>query len=146
MPEITAYADTFRDWEGLIGNVVENAALVPGAEPLKAALETALAQAKALKIQQESLEGNRQAVTESFLHQVDSGREQARKLRSFIISVLGPRSPYLPLFGIPPKPLRKIRPNRSRKTKPQGPTQPPANPPAPQAATDDPPAPAKPGF
>ncbi len=136
MAEITAYADTFRDWEGLIGTIVENAALVPGYEPFVASLQATLARAKELKVQQESLEGNRLALTESFLRQVDAGKDQTRKLRSFIVSVLGPRSPYLALFGIPPKPERKIVVRRRRKSKPTA-TPPPANPPAPEPVKTD---------
>jgi hypothetical protein len=117
MAEITAYADTFRDWEGLIGTIAENAALVPGNEPFVAVLQATLTKAKEIKVQQESLAGNRLAMTESFLRQVDAGKDQARKLRSFIVSVLGPRSPYLSLFGIPPKPERKIVVRRRRKAK-----------------------------
>ena len=131
MAEITAYADTFRDWEGLIGSIAENAALVPGTEPFVAALQATLAKTKELKVQQESLEGNRLALTESFLRQVDAGKEQTRKLRSFIVSILGPRSPYLPLFGIRPKPERLIVVRRRRKSNQPPVTQPPANPPAP---------------
>jgi len=146
MPGITAHADTFRDWEGLIGAVAENAALVPGTEPFTAALQTTIAQAKVLKVQQESLEGNRLALTESFLRQVDAGKVQARKLRSFIVSVLGPRSPLLALFGIPIKPERKIIIRRRRKAKLPVPTPPPSNPPAPEPVKAEEPAPSKPGF
>ena len=142
MGEITAYADTFRDWEGLIGSIAENAELVPGNEPFVAALQAMLEKAKELKLQQESLEGNRLGVTEGFLRQVDAGKDQARKLRSFIVSVLGPRSPYLSLFGIPPKPDRKVIVRRRRKSKPTVPP-PSANPTAPEPVKTDP-APQKP--
>src|SRR4030095_345120 len=127
MAEITAYADTFRDWEGLIGTIAANAALVPGTEPFVAVLQATLTKAKELKVQQESLAGNRLALTESFLRQVDAGKDQTRKLRSFIVSVLGPRSPYLPLLGIPPQPGCKIVVRRRRKSK-QPTETPPANP------------------
>jgi hypothetical protein len=144
MANITAFADTFRDWEGLMGAIAENAAQVPGTEPFTAALQATLEQAKALKVQQESLAGNRRAVTNSFLRQVDQGKLEARKLRSFIVSVLGPRSPLLPLFGIPPKPERKISPTRRRKAAEAQPTtKPPA---AAEAAAAGPAEPAKPGF
>src|SRR6185295_10624802 len=108
------------------------AALVPGCEPFVAALQATLARAKELKVQQESLEGNRLGLTESFLRQVDAGKDQTRKLRSFIVSILGPRSPYLSLFGIPTKPERKIVVRRRRKPKQPVETPPPANPPAPE--------------
>ena len=144
MPDITAYGPTFRGWESLIGNLNVNGHLVPGHEPLKAELAAALEAAKELKVQQESLEGNRVAATDRFLRQVDDGKERARKLRSFIVSVLGPRSPYLKLFGINPKPVPNINPKRKRQAKPETPTQPPAKPPAPEGQTAKPSDPAKP--
>lgn len=147
MPHITAFSKTFRDWEGLIGNLDENGALVPGHEALKAELAAALAEAKVLKVQQESLAGNRVAATDQFLDKVEEGRRKVQRLRSFIVSVLGPESPYLKMFGIAPKPVPNPnnRRNRKRKSKKETPTQPPAGPPASEAQTKAK-EPSKPGF
>src|SRR5262245_22228028 len=108
MPNITAFSKVFRDLDALIGACDENPGLIPGHESLKGDLQASLAQARGAKNQQESLAGNRLAATADFLQKADAAQEGARKLRSFIVSVLGPRSPYLPLFGIAPKPTRNI--------------------------------------
>jgi hypothetical protein len=112
MPEITAYAKIFRDWEGLIGSCIQHASLVLGVEPLRIALETVLAQAREAKVLQESLTGSRQATTQRLLEMVTDGRELARKIRFFVRVPLGSRSELLPVFGITPtrSKLRKTRP------------------------------------
>ncbi|HEV8578744.1 MAG TPA: hypothetical protein VGX68_06630 [Thermoanaerobaculia bacterium] len=140
MPEITAFSKFFRDVDALIGACNENGGLLPGHESLMAEVEARFTQAKEAKVTQESLEGNRLAATADVLEKVDAAKEAARKLRSFIVSVLGPRSPYLPLFGIAPKPTRNL--NRSRRRKPQ--PEEPENPPAPEVEAAEPAAPAKP--
>ncbi len=144
MPDITAFSKSFRDWDGLIGALDENGSLVPGHEALKAELVAALVEAKQLKIQQESLAGNRLAATDQFLDKLDEGRLKARKLRSFIVSVLGPRSPYLSLFGIEPKKAPNPN-NRRKKTRKGNAAAPaPATPPASGEPTTQPQAPGKP--
>jgi hypothetical protein len=143
MPDISAYADAFRDWDGLIGQLNENGVLVPGHEALKAELVAISDEAKVLKIQQESLAGNRKAATDRFLRKVDEGREKARRIRSFIVSVLGPRSPLLPLFGIYQKPEPTINPKKKRKAKPETPSQPGGTQPAPDGQTAQPAEPDK---
>jgi|SRR6185295_8981300 len=137
MPDITAWADAFRDWDALIGQLNENGALVPGHEAQKADLLATFEQARLLRVQQESLKGNAIAATDHFLDAVDEGRDKARKLRSFIVSVLGPQNPQLKLFGIRPKPLPNPnnRPGRRRRRKKQTPV----NPPAPETPATDPP-------
>jgi hypothetical protein len=112
MPEITAYAKIFRDWEGLIGSCTQHASLVAGVEPLRTDLETLLAQAREAKVLQESLTGSRQATTQRLLEMVADGRELARKIRFFVRVPLGSRSELLSAFGITPN-----RPKR-RKTRP----------------------------
>lgn len=133
MPDINAYADTFTDLERLIGALNENGALVPGHDALKAELAATLEQVKVLKLQQESLKGNTLAATDRFLDKLDEGKVLARRLRSFIVSVLGPQSPFLPLFGIPPKPVANPNTRRRRKKKQEAPAQTPSNPPAAEA-------------
>jgi hypothetical protein len=136
MPDITAYSKAFRDMEGLIGACNENGNLIPGHEPLKAELQAALEEARTLKVQQESLAGNRLAATDRFLDKVDEGRVKRQKLRAFIISVLGPQSVHLKLFGIAPQPVPNPNSRRRRKKKsetpetptPETPTQTPAGP------------------
>jgi hypothetical protein len=133
MAEITTWADAFRAWDALIGQLNENGALVPGHEAQTAALAATYEKARQLRIEQESLKGNAIAATDRFLDAVDEGNEQASKLRSFIVSVMGPRNPQLKLFGIRPKAVRR---RRSKK-------QTPVNPPTPETPTTDPPVAAK---
>ena len=112
MPEITAYAKIFRDWEGLIGSCIQHASLIGGVEPLRTELETVLAQVKEAKVLQESLTGQRQATTQRLQEMVADGRELARKIRFFVRVPLGSRSELLTAFGIKPTraKLRKTRP------------------------------------
>ena len=123
MPDISAVADAFREWDKIIGALDGNAALVPGHEGLKAELKAALEEAKQLKLVQEGFTGNRLAATDRFLNKVDEGRQKFSQLRSFIVSVLGPRSALLPLFGIDSKPDKIVNP-RNRKAKSPTPTKP----------------------
>jgi hypothetical protein len=141
MPDISAYADAFREWDKLIGALNANGSLVPGHEGLKGELLATLEQAKQLKIEQESLTGNRLAATDRFLNKVDEGRLKFSQLRSFVVSVLGPRSPLLSLFGVPAKPEKIVNP-RLRKTRAKTPSQPTGTKPAPAGPpTGAPPAP-----
>jgi hypothetical protein len=112
MPQITAYGKIFRDWEGLIGSCLQHASVIAGVEPLRAELETVLAQMREAKVLQESLSGRRQAATQRLHEMVADGRELARKIRFFVRVPLGSRNELLSVFG--------IRPNRSRfrKTRP----------------------------
>jgi len=147
MPQIITYADTFRDWRGLVGAVLQHADKVPGAEPLRAELEAALSKTEDLKQQQETLEATRLAVTKEFQTALDDGLEKTRKLRAFIKSVLGTRNELLGQFGIPVNRLPRPKTNKSKKpsAKPTAPA--PVTPQAPGALPTAVQAePAKPGF
>ena len=112
MPEITAYAKIFRDWEGLIGSCIQHASLIAGVEPLRTELEMVLTKVKEAKVLQESLTGQRQVTTQRLQEMVADGRELARKIRFFVRVPLGSRSELLPAFGITPtrSKLRRPRP------------------------------------
>jgi hypothetical protein len=105
MSKIIAYADLFRDWEGVSGACAQNATLLPKSEALRPDLDAILAQVKDLKIQQENLKGNAQATTQRLVELVATGRELARKLRNQIKVELGSKNEHLVQFGIAP--LRK---------------------------------------
>jgi hypothetical protein len=139
MPKIDAYGKDLRDLEGLVGACNENGNLVPGHEPLKDELAASLEKARAFKLQQESLEGNRVAITDRFLDALEEAKGIQRKLRGFIVSILGAENPLLSLFGIAPK--KVPNPNNRRRTRkkasPQTPTPTPANP-APEGQTTKP--------
>ncbi|HEV7505831.1 MAG TPA: hypothetical protein VGS07_13055 [Thermoanaerobaculia bacterium] len=110
MPDITAYAALFRDWEGVSGAGAQNATLLPKSEAIRPELDVILVQARDLKIQQENLTGNRQAMTQRLKELKVAGQEVARKLRNQIKVELGAKNEHLVQFGIAP--IRK----QSRKT------------------------------
>lgn len=118
MPQITAHADIFRDWDALLGACAQNASLLPGIDPFKADLEGLLAQVRDLKIQQETLEGQRRGVTQKLEKGIDDGREAVRKLRAFAMIRLGSDNMALSQFGV------KVRVRRGSR-KPKTPDTPP---------------------
>ena len=123
---ITAYAKLFRDWEGVSGACAQNAPLLPKSEALRPDLDAILAQVKDLKIQQENLQGNAQAMTQRLGELVATGRELARKLRNQVKVELGAKSEHLVQFGIAP--IRKPAPRQTAAAKKPAPvtTVPPA--------------------
>jgi hypothetical protein len=116
MPKITAHGKIFRDWEGLLGAVDTNVALLTGVDDLKAGLEKLLEDGRATKIRQASLASNRSVETQNINKIVVDGAETARKLRALVFSHLGSRTDLAKQFGLP------IR----RKTKKKATTPPPA--------------------
>ena len=133
MPDITAYAALFRDWEGLSGACAQNATLLPKSEALRPELDTLLTQARDLKIQQENLAGNRQAMTQRLVQLVANGREVARKLRNQIKVELGSKSEHLVQFGVAPI-RKKARKGTAAAKAPAPGSETPAVPPAPKPA------------
>jgi hypothetical protein len=115
MSDITAYADLFRDWEGVSGACAQNATLLPKSEAIRPELDAIVVQLKDFKIQQENLAGNRQAMTQRLVQLVATGREVARKLRNQIKVELGSKSEHLVQFGIAP--IRK-HPRKAAVVKP----------------------------
>lgn len=113
MPIKNARADVFRDWDSVLGAVAQNAALVPGIDPFKAELEGFLAQARELKIQQETLDGQRMGITQKLDKVIEDGRESARKVRGYARIHLGSDNKALKQFGVAPR-----VPLGSRKAKP----------------------------
>jgi hypothetical protein len=114
MPKITAQADVFRDWEAVLGACSQNATLLAGVDSLKAELDAFLAQARDLKVQQETLEGQRRGLTQKLMKVIEDGRESARKLRAFAIIKLGTDNKALSQFGV------AVRARRGRKSKSPG--------------------------
>jgi hypothetical protein len=135
MPDVTALGKLFRKWESLIGACENNSGLVPGAEPMKDELKAFLAQARALKVEQEHLTGRRKAVTQLLRVTQNEAGDIVLRIQGLVLKCLGPRAEQLTEFGMNP-----IR-SRKRKVKPPEPTPPPetsANPAAPQASTGAP--------
>jgi hypothetical protein len=132
MPQITAQAKVFRDWDAVLGACTQNAALLPGVDALKADMEGLMAQAKDLKVQQETLEGQRRGVTQKLEKAIQDGRESARKLRAFALIKLGTDNMALSQFGVKP------RVRRGRKAKTPGTPTPTPPPPTSQPPTSQP--------
>jgi outer membrane murein-binding lipoprotein Lpp len=128
MPKITEQGGVFRDWEAVLGACTQNAALVPGVDSLKADLDRLLTQAKDLKVQQETFEGMRQAMTQQLKKALEDGREVARKIRAFAVVQLGSDNKHLTQFGVTPR-QRRPRKSKSPETPPPttGPTGPPVS-------------------
>ena len=120
MPQITAQAKVFRDWEAVLGACAQNASLLPGVDALKTELEAFLTQVRDLKVQQETLEGQRQGVTQKLMKLIEDGRESVRKIRAFAVVHLGSDNKALSQFGV----AARVR-RGSRKPKTPGGTPPP---------------------
>ncbi|MFL6236244.1 MAG: hypothetical protein ACJ76N_24140 [Thermoanaerobaculia bacterium] len=118
MPKITAHGKTFRDWEGLLGAVERNAAVVTADEPLKTALEKLLAKARDLKVEQEDLQGRSRGATEVLKKTLDEGKETARQLRALVTARLGSKTEMLKQFGIPPGRRRGSRSSKPAEVPP----------------------------
>ena len=106
MPEITAYAKIFRDWEALIGSCVQHASLVPALTAYRATLEGHLENVKAARARQLALQEDCRQATREVRQMVLAGADEVRRLRNRVKAELGPRDARLHLFGIKPLPRR----------------------------------------
>jgi hypothetical protein len=108
VPNHNSFADQISDWERLLAACDANAALLPGLEPFRNMLVQVIAEAKTLKAAQEIMGRKRQVITKHLADSCETGRESARRLRSFVKFRLGTKSEQLPQFGIAPiHPRRK---------------------------------------
>ena len=133
MPIKRARADVFRDWDAVLGAATQNAALVPGIDPFKSELEGFLAQARDLKVQQETLDGQKMGVTQKLEKVIEDGRESARKVRGYARVNLGSDNKALKQFGVAPRVRRG-----SKKAKPPEETPPPTETPSSGGAAQSP--------
>jgi hypothetical protein len=124
MPIKNAQADVFRDWDAVLGAATQNAALVPGIDPYKAELDGFLAQARDLKIQQETLEGQRMGITQKLEKVIADGRESARKVRGYARIHLGSDNKALKQFGVAPRVRRGPKKAKAPETPPPATTPP----------------------
>jgi len=121
MPIKNARADVFRDWEAVLGAATQNAPLVPGVDPFKSELEGFLAQARDLKVQQETLEGQRVGITQKLDKVIENGRESARKVRGYARIHLGSDNKALTQFGVAPRVRRGPKKAKPPETPPETP-------------------------
>ncbi|HEV8580139.1 MAG TPA: hypothetical protein VGX68_13795 [Thermoanaerobaculia bacterium] len=134
MPQIEGHEKLFRDWRGLIAACERNADFLPGREPLTADLVNFLELAEAVKAQADYLAGQRKAETQHLDLLLDRGKEAARKVRRYILTVFDSRDERITQFGITPF---RTRVRRTAVIKPT-PTE--AAKPATEAASAPPPA------
>lgn len=125
MPIKNAQADVFRDWDAVLGAAIQNAALLPGVDPFKTELEGILAQARDLKIQQETLEGQRRGITQKLKKVIRDGRESVRKIQAFATIHLGSDNMALSQFGVAVRVGRSFRKKSSPPPTPSPGTPPP---------------------
>lgn len=111
MPIPTAYADIFRNWDGLIAAAKTVLETLPEIEPLVRTMERIAADAKKLKWDQDELQARRQKTTQDLQEKIREGRDFSIILRGIVRSRIGPRNERLVQFGIAP--IRK-RGSRSR--------------------------------
>lgn len=104
-----SFGNEMRDMEGALAAFADNAELLGGAEPQRAALAVIVAEIKVLKDRQDSHTAARQEVTQQLREAMTRGREAARRLRSAVRAILGTKNERLVQFKVAP--LRK----RSRK-------------------------------
>jgi hypothetical protein len=107
----SAFADTVREWEVLLGAVSDHAAVLAPIDPHRAALADSLDKARQAKALQDSYKGNKQSTTQSLKAIIVEGKDRAIRLRGAIRAELGPTTEQLTQFGIPP--LRR-RPPRHK--------------------------------
>jgi hypothetical protein len=109
MPKITSHGNLFRDWEALLGACEKNVSALTGVEPLRTEMETFLAQARELKLQQENFNGQKKATTQRLMELLDQGTEVSRMLRAFVVSRIGTKSELGTMFGLVTTRSRKSR-------------------------------------
>jgi len=102
MPKITSHGKLFRDWEALLGACEKNVSALTGVEPLRTEMETFLAQARELKLQQENFSGQKKAATQNLGQLLEQGIEVSRRLRAFVISRIGTKTELGKMFGLVP--------------------------------------------
>ena len=123
MASNNAYGPIFRELESLENACRAAQEFLPDIESVLAPLAAMIADLKALKSRQETLEGERQQTTQMIRQRLDEAKEQARRVRGFVKSRLGTKNERLNQFGAAP-----IRKRGSRKPTPE--VEPPAKPPA----------------
>ncbi|HSS76889.1 MAG TPA: hypothetical protein VLV54_09095 [Thermoanaerobaculia bacterium] len=99
---INAQGKIFRIWEALLNACIAQAALLPGIDSLKNALQDILNQARLLKNQQETTSAQRQGQTQELADLIKRGDEAARRLRGYAKAQLGTKNELLVQFGTAP--------------------------------------------
>src|SRR5829696_5088033 len=117
MSSINAYGPIFRELESLESACRAAQEFLPDIESVLAPLAAMIADLKALKSRQETLEGERQQTTQRIRQRLDEAKEQARRVRGFVKARIGTKNERLNQFGAAP-----IRKRGSRKPQPESET------------------------
>ena len=116
MARATSFAGIMQDWENLLAALKERAELLPTLEAESIALEKTLAEARLLKVQQESQKAGRQELTQRIKTVVAHGSEVAIAIRAVAKGKVGFRNERLVHFGVSPfrkrvrKPVVVVKP------------------------------------
>jgi hypothetical protein len=108
------YDDTIGGWEKLLEAVRSHEGELPGAGPLRAALEFRLQESVEAKNRQDLHRSGRQRATRDLGQSMAAGRDVASRLCHLVMSAYGPRNERLQEFGMKPHGCRQ-----PRKPKPQ---------------------------
>lgn len=108
-----SFAHVFTDIEKLLAAVDANAAQVPGLAEAKAGLEQSFAVLKDLSVRRDTLNADKQALSQELLVAMKEGRERRSELRSFLKFKLGIRNEKLVEFRVPPQRPGKGKPRKT---------------------------------
>jgi hypothetical protein len=98
---------TFKDWDALLKAVKLHETDLGGITPFQEAMEKAYAAAQASQVVQNARRAYAKEATRRLRVHLEAGADAASYLRSFIKSVLGPRSEMLFRFGMKPRLSRR---------------------------------------
>lgn len=110
MPNVNSFPDILEDWEGLLAALKEHPELESALETERLTLEKDLAEARALKIRQESQNASRQEVTQQLKAVIAHGRGAAIAIRAVAKGKIGYRNERLVRFRVPPVRRRPRKP------------------------------------
>lgn len=110
MPNVNSFPDVMEDWEGLLAALREHPDLEKAVEAERLTLESDLAEARALKIQQASHEASRQEVTQKLEAVIARGRGAAIAIRAVAKGKIGYRNELLVRFRVSPVRRRPRKP------------------------------------
>ncbi len=111
MPTPKSQAQALLNLEGLVNAAATNAALFEGNPREVEALTTIVTEVRTLKLRQEELTAQKQAVTQQLTQALQRSQDVAISFRSLAKAKLGPRSELLNLFKVAPlrRPTRKTK-------------------------------------
>jgi ABC-type sugar transport system substrate-binding protein len=116
----SSLADVTLDWEGILAALKEHPHLLAVVEAEKLALESALADIRSLKAQQEAQTALRQELTQKIKAVRAHGSGMAISIRAVARGKIGYRNERLVHFGVAPVRKRAARTRRVVVVEPEG--------------------------